>query len=83
METNFFNSSSSLSTVSSNSNEKKFQKENLFNQKIWKDFPDFWLTFTYENITTNLKKLISEKKTFFFIYMEHMIKTEKVGVLIV
>ena len=72
METNFFNSSSSLSTVSSNSNEKKFQKDNLFNQKIWKDFPDFWLTFTYENITANLKKLISEKKNFFlYLYGTH------------
>jgi hypothetical protein len=59
MEINSYNSSSSLSTVSSNSNEKKSKKESLFNQKIWKDFPDFWLTFTYENITANLKKLIS------------------------
>jgi thiol-disulfide isomerase/thioredoxin len=72
MEINTFNTSSSLSTVSSNSNQKKTQKEDLFNQKIWKDFPEFWLTFTIENFAANIKKLISEKKSFFlYLYGTH------------
>jgi thiol-disulfide isomerase/thioredoxin len=73
MENNIFRISSSISTTSSNTNQIDSEKEeNLFNQKIWKDFPEYWLTFTYDNFSNNIKKLVSEKKNFFlYLYGTH------------